>query len=173
MINVSVILSTVFSIFAGSTVVFSNIKQNDPYTYYTSSYANCSDANHSIITVNSSNGLLDQKKIIAMERLDEIEKLPFNWNENDALPFSKKLIDKCREVLANLNVVPKIYPAANSSIQFEYYKSDGSLLEFNIFEDRITLFKKKEKDSNGKWIKNSYALDSEETISREVDAFYE
>ena len=66
-----------------------------------------------------------------------------------------------------------MYPVANNSLQFEYYQKDGSLLEFNIYEDHLTMFMKKGKDSNGKWIKTSAILDSVDDIARKVDAFYE
>jgi len=77
------------------------------------------------------------KRVIALNKLDSIFHLEDNWNENGAEHFSKSLIDKCHEILSALDFFPEIFPVADGSIQFEYKESDGSYLEFDIFEDRI------------------------------------
>ncbi len=134
---------------------------------------NCAEIKRCSVSSNWTNGILSQKKEVAIKEINEIGKLQYDWNQNGAEPFSEALIEKCREIISNLNIIPKVYPVANNSLQFEYYKKDGSLLEINIYEDHLTMFMKKEKDNKGKWIKISKTLDSEDDIVREVDAFYE
>lgn len=72
-----------------------------------------------------------------LNRLDEIGRLPYDWNGYQAAPFSNRLIDKCKEILLCLPVAPSIYPTGRKSIQFQYRTEDNSYLEFEIFEDKV------------------------------------
>ena len=72
--------------------------------------------------------------------VQEISFLEENWNDNGANPFSKKLIDRAYELLDKLDKVPNIRPTANDSIQFEYKKTNGEYLEFELFEDGLKAF---------------------------------
>lgn len=72
-----------------------------------------------------------------LNRLDEIGRLPYYWNGYQAAPFSKRLIDKCKEILLCLPVAPSIYPTGRKSIQFQYRTEDNGYLEFEIFEDKV------------------------------------
>jgi hypothetical protein len=71
------------------------------------------------------------------EKLNNFRSLEFNWNYADAFPFTKTLIDKVESILEHLTVQPKIFPTGRQSIQFEYEKSNGDYLEFEIFEDLV------------------------------------
>lgn len=71
------------------------------------------------------------------EKLNNFRNLEYNWNYADALPFTKTLIDKVENLLEHLTVQPKIFPTGRQSIQFEYEKSNGDYLEFEIFEDIV------------------------------------
>lgn len=84
---------------------------------------------------NSHNVREDNTKI-----LDSILKLEKDWNDNNADPFSKILINKCKLIIEDLTVQPDIFPTANDSIQMEYEKDNGSYLEFEIFDNRIEVF---------------------------------
>ncbi|WP_338220104.1 hypothetical protein [Algoriphagus sp. oki45] len=75
-----------------------------------------------------------------LEKLEEFKKLEFNWNGNNAEPFSDALIEKAKSVLFSLRVQPEIFPTARKSIQFEYEKGNGDYLEIEIFEDFIKFF---------------------------------
>lgn len=44
------------------------------------------------------------------------------------------------EVLKVLPILPDIFPTFRDSVQFEYEKSNGEYLEFEIFEDKIGVF---------------------------------
>ena len=103
---------------------------------------------------------LEKNYIAASAALDEIAKLDDNWNNNGAGPFSAKLIEKCRGIVAQLEAEPFICPTACGSIQFEYEKENGEYLEFEIYEDRIEVFL--DTPSNGKQefdLKGSSATD--------------
>ncbi len=168
--SATVSIAAVFYAISGPSTTYRETKQAPAIIQ---SVENCAEIKRYNVSLNSENGILLQKKEAANKEIDDIAKLQYNWNENGAEPFSDELINKCRNIISNLNIIPKVYPVANNSLQFEYYQKDGSLLEFNIYEDHLTMFMKKGKDSNGKWIKTSAILDSVDDIARKVDAFYE
>lgn len=101
------------------------------------------------------------------EKLIGISRLEPNWNENGAEKFSNGLIVKCYSILIGLPFLPEIFPVADGSIQFEYEKSDGSYLEFCIFENEISQFIAY---PNGKEIEQTIDIDK---IAEEVKKFYE
>lgn len=75
----------------------------------------------------------------SFSQLKEIELLENNWNNHNSLPFSKSLIDKATNILKKLKYEPEIFPTACNSIQFEYEKEDGEYLEFEVFDDYISI----------------------------------
>lgn len=83
---------------------------------------------------------LEKNYIEASAALYEIENLKDNWNDNGADSFSKKLIEKCKEILMQLAAEPFVCPTACGSIQFEYEKENGDYLEFEIYEERIEVY---------------------------------
>ena len=69
-----------------------------------------------------------------VQRLEDIEKLPDNWNGYGARKFASSLINKCREIAKSLPVAMTVYPTGRQSIQFQYDKN-GNYLELEIYED--------------------------------------
>ena len=65
-------------------------------------------------------------------RLDEIKSMKKNWNGNQAKPLSKRLINKTKQLILNLNKQPQIFPTANDSIQIEYDGENNSYLELQV-----------------------------------------
>lgn len=175
MSDISIFLSTMATFYLGTSIsIDSNIRKNDLDDFSAIiSYSHNTDVKPTSIAIDYTNGLLNQKTSEAMTKLDEIKGLSYNWNDNGAAPFSPKLIDKCRRIILNLAILPQIYPVANNSIQLEYYKADGALLEFNVFDDKITMFKKSAKAETGERKKESRLLGSEKEIQMEVESFYE
>ncbi len=51
-----------------------------------------------------------------------------------------KVLVNAVEILKMLPILPDIFPTFRDSIQFEYEKSDGEYLEFEVFEDKIGVF---------------------------------
>lgn len=67
-----------------------------------------------------------------MYSLDRIEKLKYNWNSHYALPFTKEVIDACRQLLSLLLKEPEVFPTAADSIELDFYLS-GWDLEVEVF----------------------------------------
>ena len=72
----------------------------------------------------------------AKEALDFISKV----NDGKYYNFSENLIQKCYQVLSNLEHEPFISPTGRGSIQFEYEKENDDYLEFEFFENRIEVY---------------------------------
>lgn len=108
-----------------------------------------------------------EKKQRCYAKLDELAAYKVNWNGNNAAPFSSELIDKCKNVINELQCQPEIYPTAINAIQFEYRKKDGSYLKFEIYLDKVNVFCI---ISEKKHITKTISLDD---VKKEVDVFYE
>ena len=81
-------------------------------------------------------------------KLDEIKSLKRNWNGNKAKPITKKIVNKTKSLIINLEKQPQVFPTANDSIQMEYDGDNNSYLEFQITkENNLSYFKI---DRNGK-----------------------
>lgn len=81
--------------------------------------------------------------------LSEIALLEDNWNNNGATGFSESLINRCRESVKNLVHQPDIFPTADTSIQFEWEKTQGEYLEIELFENGLC--KMACRDARGEW----------------------
>ena len=69
-----------------------------------------------------------------VQKLEDIGKLPDNWNGYGARKFSPSLINKCQEIAKSLPVEMTIYPTGRQSIQFQHDKN-GDYLELEVYED--------------------------------------
>ena len=81
-------------------------------------------------------------------KLDEIKSLKRNWNGNKAKPITKKIVNKTKSLIINLEKQPQVFPTANDSIQMEYDGDNNSYLEFQITKENILSYFKI--DRNGK-----------------------
>lgn len=83
-----------------------------------------------------------QKKVDNLNKLNSFKNFEPNWNGYKADSFNVELIDRVWNIinLPSLKFQPDIFPTARQSIQFEYEKSNGNYLEFEIFQNRITGF---------------------------------
>lgn len=96
-------------------------------------------------------------------KLDEIKSLKKNWNGNKAKPISKRIINKTKFLIINLEKQPQIFPTANDSIQIEYDGQNNSYLELQISKkDNISYFKieKSGKETSGAIPVSSFALNA-------------
>ena len=79
-------------------------------------------------------------KIINLGKILDISKLEDDWNGYGAKKISNKVINLALCIVQKLSYQPSnIYPVATNSIQFEYELDDKSYLEFDIFEDKVSL----------------------------------
>lgn len=104
-----------------------------------------------------------------VQKLKTFSELPANWNENGALPFSNALIKRCRHIISILDVQPEIFPTGANSIQMEYEKENGEYLEFNIYDDRIDIYRV---DSDGSEDEYSIGIQEENMLKKLVGEFY-
>lgn len=59
-----------------------------------------------------------------------------DWNGYGAPKFTKELLEFAESIIKGLNHQPEVFPIAGGAIQFEYEKSNGEYLEFEISEDK-------------------------------------
>lgn len=118
---------------------------------------------------NTQSGLevFSMEKIIGLNAINEIRNLEFNWNGNNAEPFSESLVQKSINVLNSLEYTPEIYPTACNSIQFEYEKESGEYLEFEIFDNHINVFMIHDDESEEEFTENDI-----DKIIKLVNKFY-
>ncbi len=72
--------------------------------------------------------------------LNDIAHLKRNWNDNKANPFPSSLIEKCTNLINQLEVQPFISPTACGAIQMEYEKENGDYLELEVYSERIEVY---------------------------------
>ena len=125
-----------------------------------------------IFIYDSRSGLIMKLDIAkSLSRLNDIRKLPDDWNGYGARAFTDTLVYKCERIINLLSIQPSIYPTGRNSIQFQYELGDKSYLELEIFEDR-TLCLQVPKRIYSK-AKEWQLTDSEESQIKEiVDNFY-
>jgi hypothetical protein len=100
--------------------------------------------NSSSLIVDLSFLLEEKQKMRNLEILKGISELEYNWNNNEAEPFSPNLLSYCRNIINEIVHQPDIFPTGRKSIQMEYEKDNGEYLELEIFENHINLFLIKE-----------------------------
>lgn len=83
-----------------------------------------------------------------LSKLNEIESLKKNWNGNGAKAISKKLVNKTKLLIINLDKQPQIFPTANDSIQIEYDGENNSYLELQVTQKDVLSFYKVDKAGN-------------------------
>lgn len=81
------------------------------------------------------------RKKINMKKIDEIKEFGNNWNGYGASPFSHEFLENIGEILNGIVVQPEIFPTSRESIQFEYNFFENKYLEFELYADKIALFK--------------------------------
>lgn len=102
-----------------------------------------------------------------LDRLNLFATLEKDWNGNEADPFDPILIEKCKNIVNQMDYVPEIFPAADDSIQFEFSRFDGAELLFFIYVDKIEgLLVESDKDKA--IIENI----TENDLIKEVNRFY-
>jgi hypothetical protein len=107
------------------------------------------------------------KIIENLNKLHGYSQFEHNWNDNEAEPFSKELINLAWKKINDLEIQPQIFPVACGSIQFEYEKNNGDYLEFEIYADRIEVFKITDKNEE------ELNLSVTEDLNDIVNEFYE
>ena len=141
---------------------------NDSVVAYNSEKLDCWDKIYSMTYSNINS--LAKNHVTANIALDDILDLDDNWNDNGAQRFTNKLVDRCREVLNQLVAEPFICPTACGSIQFEYEKDNGEYLEFEIYEDRIEVYRETLLDGEEEF--SLYGINANDKMKQMVVDFY-
>jgi hypothetical protein len=100
-----------------------------------------------------------------IKKLNSFKNLNANWNLSNAPTFRSMFIDKIVSELGLIEKQPKIFPTGRESIQFEYEKTNGDYLEFEIFENNVRYL----------LIKNEKEIEKEisfEDINQLISEFY-
>ena len=71
-----------------------------------------------------------------------------NWNGNKAKPISKKIVNKTKALIINLEKQPQIFPTGNDSIQIEYDGENKSYLELQVTKHNELSYFKIDKQGN-------------------------
>lgn len=71
------------------------------------------------------------------------------------------------KVLKMLPILPDIFPTFRDSIQFEYEKSNGEYLEFEVFEDKIGVFSLSS-DGREKELRITFGDKKERTLNERI-----
>ena len=103
-------------------------------------------------------------------KLEEIKTLKRNWNGNKAKPIPRKIINKTKTLIINLDKQPQIFPTANDSIQIEYDGINNSYLEVLVTKKSSLEFYKVDRlgeEKNGSIPVSSFAL------NELIEEFYE
>lgn len=103
----------------------------------------------------------------ALLSVDEISKLPENWNENGAPMIDSKVIDEVRDILSSIVAVPSVFPTPRNSIQLEFHEKNNSYLEFEVSFSQIKMLKKTARTSDV-----ILQVINKQQINDEIRAFY-
>ena len=121
-------------------------------------------------TINNDEGVIMKDLEENLNILDSFLSLKPNWNNNNALPPSIKLVNQVKSIIKSLKVQPEIFLTACDSIQSQYEKDNGDYLEFELFEDgKLKMFRL---DFDG-YKENKIIELSIDSIIKVVDQFYE
>ncbi len=113
--------------------------------------------------------LYGKDKITNLKRLSEIEKLPDNWNNNDADKIPVSIVKAVRKLLMSLEFQPEIFPTACDAIQLEWENNKNEYLEMEVLKDSINVF---QIDADGGEQQSTIAVD-EDMIKNIVRDFYD
>ena len=102
-------------------------------------------------------------------KLEEIKSLKRDWNGNNAKPVPRKIINKTKTILINLDRQPQIFPTANDSIQIEYDGENKSYLELQVTKKNMLSFYKV--DKSGKETEGAIPVSSS-SINTLVEEFF-
>ena len=76
-----------------------------------------------------------------INKLNSFRDLPDNWNCIGGEKIDSDIIDISLSIIPLLSHQPHVFPTGRNSVQFEYEKTNGDYLEFEIFKDkRIEMF---------------------------------
>jgi hypothetical protein len=105
----------------------------------------------------------------SFKKLEQLAQLKDHWNYGHALAFNPELIRLAQRLVALLPVQPEIFPTARGSIQLEYENERGEYLEFEVFINKIQVFKV---DADGTESGMTVGIDDHKKLREMTSAFH-
>lgn len=97
--------------------------------------------------------------------LRSLANLKSNWNKYGADPIDPAVIDKTETMLSELDYQPQIFPTGRGTLQIEYFKDDNNLIEIEISNEEIFVYKVQ----NGEDFEDSIEFDE---LSEMITSFH-
>lgn len=69
-----------------------------------------------------------------IEKVESCQFLKYNWDKKNGFPFSKRIINKTKGLLSELNIQPEVSPTGRNSFYFQYALPNKSFITFEISE---------------------------------------
>jgi len=97
--------------------------------------------------------------------LRNLANLKSNWNGYGGKSIPQGVIDQKEKIISDLDYQPQIFPTGRGTIQIEYFKNDDNLLEIEISDEEVFVYKVE----NGEDFEGSVEFDN---LSEMVTSFY-
>ncbi|TRX45785.1 hypothetical protein FNH22_31415 [Fulvivirga sp. M361] len=97
--------------------------------------------------------------------LRNLANLKSNWNGYGGESIDQDVIEKTEKMLSDLDYQPQIFPTGRGTIQIEYFKNDDNLIEIEISNEEIFVYKAQ----NGEEFEGSVEFDK---LSEIITSFY-
>lgn len=78
-------------------------------------------------------------KAANLNKLDAMASFSEDWNGYGAKGFSKEIIESSKRIIAHLPKQPEIFPTGRGTVQMEYHRQDGTYLEFEVCQNKVTV----------------------------------
>jgi len=85
----------------------------------------------------SADMVVDNKRIENMNKIEGMRHFEKNWNGYDADPFSESSLVWFEKVINSLRKQPEIAPTGRNSLYMQYKSDDGSMLAFELSENKV------------------------------------
>lgn len=108
--------------------------------HYLSEYKSENERLSKPVAYYNGNVLEEKKKTDNLITINSFLNLEYNWNDNEAQPFSESLINEAKQIIMGLFRQPDVFPTARNSIQFEYERDNGDYFEIELFSGRLEIF---------------------------------
>jgi len=102
-------------------------------------------------------------KVDNLKRLNIIASMKPDWNGYGADVFDNEIIMKAVKIIKNLHTQPEVFPTGRSTIQIEY-DNKNDYLEFEIYKDKITMYRESQDEEPHEAIVND--MDINELVER-------
>ncbi|MCH6199594.1 hypothetical protein MMU07_08390 [Aquiflexum sp. LQ15W] len=104
---------------------------------------------------NDSNRYSLEKLKLNKQTLFHLKNLKSNWNGYNSKPINEEVIQITEDIISQLDYQPKLFPTGRGTIQIEFFKDENNLLEIEVFEKELFMYKIK----NGEEMERNMSFD--------------